>query len=90
MEEKSRQSEQQEEKRIQKNKDRVRSFWYNFKCTNIQIIGMLEGEEEKQEIENLLKKMKGNFHNLVKEIRHTSPRNTETPRQVERKETHDN
>ena len=35
-----------EEKRIQKNKDRVRSLWDNFKCTNIQIIGVLEGEEK--------------------------------------------
>ena len=43
---KNNQSEQKEEKRIQKNKDRVRSLWDNFKCTNIQIIGVPEGEEE--------------------------------------------
>ena len=41
----------------------------NFKCSNIQIIGMPEGEEEEQEIENLfISIMKGNFHNLPKEI----------------------
>ena len=42
-EEKNIQSEQQEEKRI--NKDRLRSLWDNFKHTNIQIIGVPEGEE---------------------------------------------
>ena len=34
-EEKSIQSELQEEKRIQKNKDRIRSLWDNLRCTNI-------------------------------------------------------
>ena len=29
------QSEEQKEKRIQKNMDRLRSLWDNFKCTNI-------------------------------------------------------
>ena len=68
-EEKNTQSEQKEEKRIHKNKDRLRSLWDNFKCTNIQIIEVPEGEEKKQEIENLFEKiMKENFLNLVKEI----------------------
>ena len=40
------QSEQQEEKRIQKHEDRLRSLWDNFKCTNILIIRVLEGEEK--------------------------------------------
>ena len=41
----------------------------NFKCSDIQIIGAQEGEEEEQEIENLfISIMKGNFHNLPKEI----------------------
>ena len=43
------QSEQNEETRIQKN-ERLRNLWDNFKCSNIRIIGMPEGEEEKQEI----------------------------------------
>ena len=39
------------------------------KCSNIQIIGVPEGEEQLQEIENLLEQiMKENFPNLVKEI----------------------
>ena len=33
-------SEQQEERRIQKNKDRPRSLWDNLKHTNILIIGV--------------------------------------------------
>ena len=44
-------------KRIQKNKDRLRNLWDNFKSTNILMIGMPEGEEEEQEIENLFEKI---------------------------------
>ena len=62
---KSIQSERQEEKNSKtknKNKDRLRSLWENFKHTNIRMIGVLEGEEKGQEIENLFKKiMKENF-----------------------------
>ena len=66
-EEKSIQSEQQKEKRIQKNEDRLRSLCDISKCTKIQITGVPE-EEKEQEIENLLEKiMKENFPNLVKE-----------------------
>ena len=66
---KSIQSEQQEEKRIKKKKDRLKNLWNNFKHTNIQIIGVSEGEEEEQEIKNLFEKiMKENFPNLVKKI----------------------
>ena len=67
---KSIQSEQQEEKRIQKkNEDRLRNLWDNFKHSNIWVIGVPAGEEEEQEIENLLEKiMKENVSNLVKEI----------------------
>ena len=39
------------------------------KHSNIQVIGVPEGEEEDQEIENLFEQlMKENFPNLVKEI----------------------
>ena len=37
------QPEQNEETRIQKN-ERLRNLWYNFKCSNIGIIGVPEGE----------------------------------------------
>ena len=47
---------QNEETRIQKNEERIRRLWDISKCANIQIIGVPEGEEEKQEIENLFEK----------------------------------
>ena len=63
------QPEQNEETRIQKQEERLRNPWDNFKHSNILIIGVPEGEEEEQEIENLFKKIiKENFPNLVKEI----------------------
>ena len=62
------QPEQNEETRIQKNEDRLRNLWDNFKHSNIQIIGVPEGEKEEQEIENLFENiMKENFPNLAKE-----------------------
>ena len=48
------QLEQTEETGIKKNEERLKNLWDNFKCSNIQIIGVPEGEEEEQEIENLL------------------------------------
>ena len=69
------QPEQNEETRIQrkqnktKNKERLRNLRDNFKHSNIQIIGMPEGEEEEQEFENLFEQItKENFPNLAKEI----------------------
>ena len=62
------QPEQNEETRIQKNEERLRNLWDNFKCSNIWIIGV-PGEEEEQEIENLFENiMKENFLNMAKEI----------------------
>ena len=40
-------------KQIQKNEERLKNLWDNFKCSNIQIIGVSEGEEEEQEMESL-------------------------------------
>ena len=54
---------------FRKNEERLRNCQDNFKCSNIRIIGVPEGEKEEQEIENLLEKiMKENFPNLAKEI----------------------
>ena len=53
---KNNQSEQEEEKRIHKNEDSVSSLWNNFKCSNICIIGVPEGEEEQQNTGNLFEK----------------------------------
>ena len=48
---------------------RLRNLQDKFKHSNILIIGVPEGEEEEQEIENLFEKiMKESFPNPVKEI----------------------
>ena len=63
------QPEQNEETRIQKNEERLSNLQDIFKHSNIQIIGVPEGEEEEQESENLFEKiMKENFPSLAKEI----------------------
>ena len=54
------QLEQNEEIRIQKNEN-LRNLWDNFKHSNIQIIGVPEGDEEEQEIENLFEKIMENL-----------------------------
>ena len=54
---------------FKKNEERLRNLWDNFNSSNIQNIGMPEGEEEEQEIENLFENiMKENFPSLAKEI----------------------
>ena len=54
---------------FKKNEERLRNLQDIFKRSNIWIIGVPEGEEEEQEIENLFGQiMKENFLNLVKEI----------------------
>ena len=64
------QPEQNEETRIQKNEKRLRNLWDNFKHSDIQIIGVPEGEEKEHKIENLFENvMKENFPNLANEIR---------------------
>ena len=51
------QPEKNEETRIQKNEDRLRNPQEILKRSNIQIIGVPEGEEEEQKIEILFEKM---------------------------------
>ena len=52
-----------------KNEERLRNLQDNFKHSNIWIMGVSEGEEEEQEIENLFEQiMKENFPNLAKKI----------------------
>ena len=56
-------------KQFKKNEERLRNLQNIFKRPNIRIIGVPEGEEEEQEIENIFEKiMKENFPNLAKEI----------------------
>ena len=63
------QLEQNEETRNPTNEERLRNLWDNFTLSNIRIIGLPEGEEENQKIQNLFEKiMKENFPTLAKEI----------------------
>ena len=62
------QPEQNEDTRIQKNEERLRNLQDILKHSNIRIIGVPEGEEEEQEIENLFEQIMENFPNLAKEI----------------------
>ena len=60
----------------------------NMKRNNIRIIGLPEGEEEEQGIENLFEKvMMENFPNLRKE-RVTRIQQTQSPKQEEPKDYH--
>ena len=62
------QSEQQKEKSTLRNEDNLRGLW-DIKGTNIRLMGVQEGEEREQGIENLCEKiMMENFPKLVKEI----------------------
>ena len=61
--------EKNEETRTQKNEERLRNLQDILKRSNIRNIGVPEGEEEEQKIENLFKQiMKENFPSLAKEI----------------------
>ena len=55
---------------FKKNEERLRNLQDIFKCSNIRIIGVPEGEEEEQETENLFEKIvkENPFPNLAKEI----------------------
>ena len=60
---------EQQEIRIQNNKNSIRHLWDISKHTNIWITGMPEGGEEEQEIENLFEKiMEESSPDLVKVI----------------------
>ena len=56
-EERNIQPEKNEETRIQKNEERLRNLQDILKCSNIRIIGVPEGEEEEQKIENLFEQI---------------------------------
>ena len=60
----------------------------NMRHTNICIIGIPEGEQKKQGMENLLQKiMMENFPNLIRE-KLTQIQETQTPNKEELKEAH--
>ena len=61
------QPEKNKETRIQKNEERLRNLQDILKHSNIRIIGVPEGEEEEQKLENLFEEiMKENFSNRQK------------------------
>ena len=66
--ERNTQPEKNEETRIQKNEERLRNLQDILKHSNIRIIGVPEGEEEEQQIENLFEQIMENFPDLAKEI----------------------
>ena len=83
------QPEGNEETRMQKNEERLRNLWDNFKRSNNQIIGMSEGIEEEQEIENLFEKIMKNFPNLAKkEIDFQEVQEAQSPKEVVSKKKH--
>ena len=62
-------AEQNKEKRMKRIEDTLRDLWDNIKCTNIQIIGVLEEEEKKQWTEKIFEEIiVENFPNMGKEI----------------------
>ena len=66
--EKNTQKEQEKENRLRKNEEAIREMQDNMKRKNIRKIGIPEGEEEEQGIENQFEKvMMENFHNLMGE-----------------------
>ena len=68
-EERNIQPEKNEETRTRENEERLRNLQDTLKRSNIRIIGVPEGEEEEQKIENLYEQiMKENFPNMAKEI----------------------
>ena len=85
------QPEQNEETTIQNNGESLRNLQDNFKYSNIRIIGVPEGEEEEQEMENLFEQiMKENFPTLAKEIDFQEVQEAQSPQKVGPKEEHTN
>ena len=83
------QPEQNEETRIQKSEETLKNLWDNQKRSNVQIIGVPEGEEQQQEIENLLEQiMKEKFPNLEKEIDFQEVQEAQSTKEVGPKEEH--
>ena len=82
------QPDQNEETRIWKNEETLTNFWDNLKHSNIWIIGLPEGEEEDQKIENLFENIMENFPNLAKEIYYQEVQEAQSPKEVGPKEEH--
>ena len=83
------QPEKNEETRTWKNEERLRNLQDTLKRSNIQIIGVPEGGEEKQDIKKLSEKiMKVNSPNLAKDIDFQEVQEAQSPKEVGPKEKH--
>ena len=61
-------TEENKEKRIQRNEHSLRDHWENIKFTNVHIIGVQEGEEREKGAEKIFEEIIGeNFLNMGKE-----------------------
>ena len=88
-EERNIQPEKNEEKRIRKNEERLRNLQDILKRSNIRIIGVPEGKEEEQKIENFFEQiMKENFPHLAKEIEFQEVQEAQSPKEARPKEEH--
>ena len=76
-------SERKKEKRIKRNEDNLRDLWDNFKCSNIQIIGVPEEEEKKKDHEKIHEEIiVENFPKMGKEIITQVQENQRVPNRV--------
>ena len=86
--EKNTQNAKEKEKRLRNNEEGLREMQNNMKHNNIRIIGIPEGEDKQQRIENLFEKvMVENFPNLMRE-KATQIQESQSPNQEEPKEAH--
>ena len=81
-------TEQNKEKRMERNEDSLRDLWDNFKPNNIHIMGVQEGEEREKGPKKIFEEIiVENFPNMGKEIA-TKVQEVESPRQDKSKEKH--
>ena len=74
---------------FKKNEERLRNLQDIFKRSNMRMIGVPEGEEEEQKIENLFEQtIKENFPNLAKEIDLQEVQEAQSPKEAGPKEEH--
>ena len=81
-------TEQNKEKRVKRNEDRLRDLWDNVKCTNIRIIGAPEEEEKKKGTEKIFEEIiVENFPNMGKEIVNQVQEAQRVPHRINPRET---
>jgi len=82
-------AERKKEKRIKRNKDKLRDLWDNVKRPNIQIIRIPEEEDKKKSHKKILEEIiVENFPKNGEGNSHPSPRNPGSPKQDKPKAKH--